>query len=134
VAGAAEVVEESGRPSGTTLVLQAARAIEEGDVVSLDPLHPGGAVRSSTPGEPLVVGCALADGDGRIEIATAGVAVCHANASTGPIEVGDLLTASALAGRAMKHDGSLPAATVLGRAVDPLPVGEGSIRVLLGAR
>jgi hypothetical protein len=34
----------------------------------------------------------------------------------------------------MKHDGTVPKAAILGRAVDPLPVGAGLIRVLLGAR
>ena len=34
----------------------------------------------------------------------------------------------------MKHDGTLPKPAILGRAVDPLPVGTGLIRVLLGAR
>jgi hypothetical protein len=130
----AHTVEEAELPTGTTLVLQATRAIEKGAVVCLDPLHPGGAVESSAAGEPLVVGCALANGDGLIEIATAGVALCRANTTTAPIDVGDLLIASPLTGQAMKHDGNLPAAAILGRAVDPLPLGGGLIRVLLGAR
>jgi len=136
-AGRASTVEtaaEFARPAGTTLVLQAAEAIETGDVVSLDPLHPGVAVRSSAPGEPLIVGCTLASGDGQVELATAGVALCRADSAVAPIEVGDLLIASTLAGHAMKHDGSLPTSAILGRAVDPLPVGAGLIRVLLGAR
>jgi len=121
-------------PVGTTLVLQAAQATEVGAVVSLDPLRPGVAVRSSTPGAPLVVGCALVGGEGEIAIATAGVALCRADAWSTPIGAGDLLVASSLEGHAMKHDGRMPAAAILGRAVDPLQGGAASIRVLLGAR
>jgi hypothetical protein len=124
------------RPAGTSLVLQAAATTEIGEVVSLDPLHPGTFVRSSTPGEALIAGCTLTGGDGaaEIEIATAGVALCRADASSGVISVGDLLIASPLAGHAMKHDGTLAAPAILGRAVDPMTVGAGLIRVLLGAR
>ena len=50
------------------------------------------------------------------------------------IEVGDRLTASSIQGHAMKHDGSLPNSTILGRAVDPLSAGTGLIRVLLSIR
>jgi hypothetical protein len=129
-----EVVKETDRPAGTTLILRAAKATEAGDIVSLDPVHPGTAVKSATPGEPMIVGCALASGDGAIAIATAGVALCRADASLAAIDVGDLLIASSIEGHAMKHDGSLPKPAILGRAVDPLPVGAGLIRVLLGAR
>ena len=130
----ADPIAERERPAGTTLVLQATRATEAGEIVSLDPVHPGTAVRSSTPGEALIVGCALASGDGAIAIATAGVALCRVDASTASIDVGDLLIASSIEGHAMKHDGTVPKAAILGRAVDPLPVGAGLIRVLLGAR
>jgi hypothetical protein len=133
-ASTVETAPECARPAGTTLVLEAAEAIETGDVVSLDPLHPGLAVRSSAPGERLVVGCTLTRDEGQIELATAGVALCRADSGVAPIEVGDLLIASPLAGHAMKHDGSVPTPAILGRAVDPLPVGAGLIRVLLGAR
>jgi len=131
---AVEPIVERERPAGTTLVLQAAQATEAGEIMSLDPAHPGTAVKSATPGEALIVGCALAGGDGAIAIATAGVALCRADASSAAIEVGDLLIASSIEGHAMKHDGTLPKPAILGRAVDPLPVGAGLIRVLLGSR
>jgi hypothetical protein len=129
-----EPIAEHERPAGTTLELRAAEATEAGEIVSLDPVHPGTAVKSSTPGEALIVGCALASGDGTIAIATAGVALCRVDASVASIDVGDLLIASSIEGHAMKHDGTLPTPAILGRAVDPLPVGAGLIRVLLGAR
>jgi hypothetical protein len=50
------------------------------------------------------------------------------------IDVGDLLIASSIEGHAMKHGGTALKPAILGRAVDPLPVGAGLIRVLLGAR
>ena len=129
-----EAIVERERPAGTTLELRAAAATEVGELVSLDPVHPGDAVKSATPGEALIVGCALVGGDGSIAIATAGVALCRVEASSAAIDVGDLLIASSVEGHAMKHDGRLPKAAILGRAVDPLPVGAGLIRVLLGAR
>lgn len=129
-----EPVDERERPAGTTLVLRVAGATEAGEIVSLDPVRPGTAVKSSAPGEALIVGCALAGGDGAIAIATAGVALCRAEAASAPIEVGDLLIASSIEGHAMKHDGTVAKPAILGRAVDPLPVGAGLIRVLLGAR
>jgi hypothetical protein len=131
---AVEAIVERERPAGTTLVLHAGRGTEAGELVSLDPARPGTAVKSSTPGEALIVGCVLQSADGDLTIATAGVALCRVDASSAAIEVGDLLMASSIEGHAMKLDGSVPKAAILGRAVDPLSVGSGLIRVLLGAR
>jgi hypothetical protein len=101
-----EPIAERERPAGTTLVLQAGEATEAGEIMSLDPAHPGNAVKSSTPGEAMIVGCALVGGDGAIAIATAGVALCRVDASSASIEVGDLLIASSVGGHAMKLDGN----------------------------
>jgi hypothetical protein len=85
----------------------------------------------------LIVGCAVAADDpvsGRLGVATGRIALCRVDASIASVAVGDRLVASPMPGHAMKDDGSLPGATVLGRAIDPLPSGTGLIRVLVAIR
>jgi len=112
-------------------------AVAEGSVVSLDPERPGYVVPSSRPGDALIVGCAVAADDpvsGQLGVATGRIALCRVDASIASVAVGDRLVASPMPGHAMKDDGSLPGATVLGRAIDPLPSGTGLIRVLVAIR
>jgi len=90
-------------------------------------------VVSETPG--VILGVA---GEAKSMIATSGRVRVHVDASTAPIEVGDLLVTSGKAGMAMK---SIPAnlngiemhrpGTLVGKALESLPSGEGDILVLL---
>jgi hypothetical protein len=141
--------DEDGRPfvpaAGLDLFTMKG-VIEAGDVVSLVADAPGSVVRSADPGDALVLGCALTSqsdsagstpirpGAGQVVVATSHVALCRVNASYGEIAVGDRLTASVMPGLAMRLDPALAGTTILGRAIDPLPSGEGLVRVLLGAR
>ena len=55
-----------------------------------------------------------------------------ADASYGPIEVGDLLTTSATAGHAMRVvDPTLAFGSVIGKALSPLEEGVGLVDVLI---
>jgi len=119
------------------VLLSTRQRIEEGTVVSLDPDAPGTVVSSGSAGDPLVVGCAVASDDptsGTLAVATGRIARCRVDASFGRIDVGDRLIASPTPGHAMKDDGSVKGATVLGRAIDPLTSGSGMIRVLVVLR
>ena len=69
---------------------------------------------------------------GRWPVALFGKVFCHADATYGAIEVGDLLTTSATPGHAMAaRDPSRAFGAVLGKAVAPLRSGRGLIPVLV---
>jgi hypothetical protein len=124
-------------------------AIEAGDVVSLVPNVPGSVSRSAGPTDPLVIGCVqLVGADAatvppakgpstsavQVAVATSHVSLCRVDASNAAIAVGDRLMLSPAPGMAMKLDPGVAGATFVGRAIDPLPSGEGLIRVLLEGR
>lgn len=62
-----------------------------------------------------------------------GTVTVKADASYGAIRVGDLLCSSPTPGHAMRSDGHLPG-TILGKALEPLDVGTGAVRVLVMLR
>jgi hypothetical protein len=68
----------------------------------------------------------------RLPIALMGKVYCKADASTCPIEIGDLLTTSSLEGHAMKAEDPLKAfGSVIGKALGSLREGTGMIPVLV---
>ncbi len=68
----------------------------------------------------------------RQPIALVGKVFCKVDASYGPIEVGDLLTSSATPGHAMKaSDPARAFGAVIGKAMAPLPEGQGLIPILV---
>jgi hypothetical protein len=69
----------------------------------------------------------------RAPVAVSGIVPCKVDASYGAIRVGDLLTTSPTEGRAMRTLDPLPG-TVLGKALEPLDVGTGLIKVLVTLR
>jgi hypothetical protein len=71
----------------------------------------------------------------RVPVALVGRVYCQADVSQGPIDVGDLLTTSAIPGHAARVDDAAAAAgTVLGKALGRLSTGAGLIPVLLMLR
>jgi hypothetical protein len=71
-------------------------------------------------------------GEARIPVALVGKVYCKADAEYSPIEVGDLLTTSPTAGHAMKADDPFKAfGAVIGKALRPLPKGQGLIPILI---
>ena len=65
-------------------------------------------------------------------IALMGKVYCKVDASYGAIEVGDLLTTSPTPGHAMKADDPLKAfGAVIGKALQPLELGQGLIPILI---
>jgi hypothetical protein len=125
-----------------------AEAVEAGDVLVADPDSPGLLRRGSAAADRSVVGVvagetgrifegrAVADrgeAHGEAPIVVTGLALCKVDASYGAIRVGDLLTTSPTPGRAMRSDN--PAAgTVVGKALEPLTSGTGTIRVVVTLR
>ncbi len=88
-----------------------------------------------SPNPGIVLGEA---GEGKYRIATTGRVKVHVDASASPIEVGDLLVTSSKEGTAMKSEpvslGGVELhrpGTLIGKALEPLPDGEGDILVLL---
>jgi hypothetical protein len=72
------------------------------------------------------------DAAGQVPISVLGKVSCQADATYAPIEVGDLLTTSSLAGYAMKADDPQKAfGSVIGKALSPLGEGTGLVDVLI---
>ena len=66
-------------------------------------------------------------------VALSGTVPCKVDATYGSIQVGDLLMASPTSGRAMRSADS-KAGTILGKALEPLAAGTGTIKVLVMLR
>jgi thiamine monophosphate kinase len=87
-----------------------------------------------------VVGVALAaagpeheEGIWEVAVATCGVVTARADAGYGAIRPGDLLTTSPTPGHAMLAHDAIPG-TVLGKALDGLDSGTGTIRIVVMPR
>jgi hypothetical protein len=66
----------------------------------------------------------------RAAVSLAGVVACNVDATYGAVWPGDLLVTSPTPGHAMRADAPLPG-TMLGKALEPLPEGVGTISVLV---
>jgi hypothetical protein len=130
-------------------------ALEPGDVLALDP-RDGQAVRKSrAANSPLVAGvystkpALLAVGEhrigdslvGEVPIALVGIVPTKVSAENGRIRVGDLLTSARTPGHAMKAKPLVvrgvkiyPTGAILGKAMQPLRKGKGTIKVLVMLR
>ncbi|HSP17254.1 MAG TPA: hypothetical protein VLV78_21100 [Thermoanaerobaculia bacterium] len=124
----------------------AATDLTAGTVVVLDEDHNNTVRESSSAYDDHVAGVVSArpgvvlgeSGSGKALIATTGRVRVKADATESPIKIGDLLVTSSRMGMAMK---SIPIelggrrmhapGTILGKALEPLPSGDGEILVLL---
>ncbi|MGI8435935.1 MAG: hypothetical protein ACR2NX_03390 [Chthoniobacterales bacterium] len=120
--------------------------IEKGSVVVIDENHPGSLKRSHTAYDKRVAGIvsgangihpgiALQQegviGSGQ-DVALTGRVYVLADATSGPIQAGDLLTSSATPGHAMRaRDPRRSQGAVLGKAMTALPAGKGYVLVLV---
>ncbi|MBS0198654.1 MAG: hypothetical protein JSR77_18050 [Planctomycetes bacterium] len=119
-----------------------------GMVVSIDPDHAGKLRVSSSAYDTTVAGIVSgANGvnvgltlrqegstvaDGSLPIANVGRVWCWADADTGAIQPGDLLTTSNTPGHAMKAAPSKANGAILGKAMSRLESGKGMVLVLVG--
>jgi hypothetical protein len=112
--------------------------VEAGDLLVFDPKLPGVLVRGASAHDPGVVGIVAGEPvtvDGALQVALVetNYAVLHVDAGYGAIRPGDLLTSSFTPGRAMRAIEMIPG-TIVGKALEPLEAGTGSIRVLVMPR
>jgi hypothetical protein len=123
------------------------RSLEPGLVVSIDPENPGELQVCQTAYDRKVAGVISGAGgvrpgmlmgqkgslaDGAHPVALTGRVYVQADAATGPIEPGDLLTTSAVPGHAMKvTDHSRANGAILGKAMTGLADGQGLVLVLV---
>ena len=120
--------------------------VEPGDVVEIDPEHPGlfrkstssystkvAGIISTSPG--VILGnTPLKEAnnkweDSRPVLAVTGRVPCKVSTENGPIAIGDLLVASSTPGVAMRADSDKAIGAVVGKAMEPLKEGEGTIVV-----
>jgi hypothetical protein len=121
-------------------------AIDKGSVVVIDDEHPGRLKLSDRPYDTRVAGIVSgANGinpgislhqegamEGGQNVALSGRVYVQADASSGAIRPGDLLTTSPTPGHAMKAtDSSRTAGAILGKAMSSLPDGQGMVLVLV---
>jgi hypothetical protein len=140
---------------GKDIILANADCAEDFDIADADLIEPGtvmvvgeeGALHQSHQAyDKRVAGVISGAGDykpgivldkqqsqrNRKPIALLGKVYCKVDAGHAPIEVGDLLTTSALAGHAMKATDPLKAfGAVIGKALRPLREGQGLIPILI---
>ena len=116
---------------------------EPGDVLVISETQDRTVALSSTPYSRAVIGVystapgfvgghPVSDEDqtGNIPVAILGIVPCKVSAENGPIRRGDLLVTSSTPGHAMRADNP-PPGTILGKALEPLDKGTGTILVLI---
>jgi hypothetical protein len=116
-----------------------ALAIEAGDVLANDAAHPGELRRAALASDPgvigIVAGVAGAEWTNEAPVALPGTIVtCKVDASYASIAANDLLVASPTPGYAMRAVDASKQGVVIGKALEPLEVGTGVIRVLVMSR
>jgi hypothetical protein len=140
------VARLDGWREAVAIAVKVGEPVEAGDVLVADSAGAGVLKRSATAADRAVVGIVAgsigqveaADGAGaaghvEAPVIVAGIAVCKVDASYGAVRVGDTLTTSPTPGRAMRADEPIPG-TVLGKALEPLASGTGTVRVLVTLR
>jgi hypothetical protein len=88
-------------------------------------------VHSTRPG---FIGGAAVSGErpaGQVALAIVGVVPVKASAENGPIVPGDRLVSAAVRGHAMRADATPELGTVIGKALEPLAAGRGTISMLV---
>ena len=125
-------------PANTTAV-HVAVPVESGDVVANDPNRPGELRPASAASDPGVVGIVAGAAGTRwseqAPLALAGtVVLCRVDTSYGVIVANDLLVASPTPGFAMRAEDNPKQGTVVGKALEALEAGTGTIRVLAMSR
>jgi hypothetical protein len=120
---------------------------EAGDVVEIDPRHPGEFRLSSTPNSASVAGVVseapglTMNAKGSVDqemsgprLALVGRLMVKASAENGAIRPGDMLVASATRGHAMRASAQPAPGTVIGKALGELDLGTGTIEMMVWSR
>jgi hypothetical protein len=124
-------------------VMGSESAYEAGDVLVISSQADRTVERSGTPYSSAVIGvyssdpavlAGAADKDGPlagVPVAIVGIVPCKVSAENGPIQRGDLLVTASLPGYAMRAGDNPPQGTVLGKAMQTLESGSGTILILV---
>jgi len=115
--------------------LPATETVEAGQVLAFDPENPGTVRAVAAMADPGVIGVAvgMAEDTPMARVVLLGPVECRVDAAYGAIRAGDLLTSSPTEGHAMRAIDA-PAGTILGKALEPLESGTGTIRILVMPR
>lgn len=114
--------------------LPASDRIEPGDVVVFDPVVAGAVKPCDRSADAALVGVAVgSDAGGSVDLAVATILEVRVDAGFGAVRPGDLLTSSETPGAARRAAAADPG-TVLGKALEGLEAGIGTIRVLVMVR
>jgi len=143
----ASVVEITGGADlAEPFMINSEEAVPAGAVLVIDDRIPGRLKLSDTPYDVRVAGVVSGAGDlspglimsqngashGGVNVALSGRVYVLAEASNGPINLGDLLTTSATPGHAMKvTDAVRSPGTIIGKAMSALESGRGLVMVLV---
>ncbi len=132
------------RDSGWAEVFQVSKKLIPGTVVRITDGGKRKVDACRKIGDSAVVGVVVegagitsgySTGGNPVRVALFGTAICCAEADSGEIKVGDLLTTSNVTGHARRTDGAdLPEGSVLGKALGPLKSGRGVIPILVMVR
>jgi hypothetical protein len=119
-------------------LLPVSEPVERGDLLALDPEHPGHLRRAAAAADPAVIGIVAAeafDDDDALQapVVGTGFAVVNVDAGYGAVRAGDLLTSSPTPGHAMVVLDPVPG-TVIGKALESLDHGTGTIGILVNIR
>lgn len=148
-------ITAAGSITAKDVILSGADCAEEFDVLDAQPADPGtvmvidddgklrashsaydkrvaGVVSGGGAYKPAIVLDRRASSEGRASLALVGKVFCKVDADPAPIGVGDLLTTSNRPGFGMKAtDTAQTPGAVIGKALKPLPTGQGVIPILV---
>ena len=116
------------------VVLPGDGSVRPFDLVTAEGRTDGAVTAASKAADRAAVGLALQRRqDGSVDVIVGGMGMLRVDATYGAISTGDLLTASATPGHAMRSPDAAPG-TVVAKALEPLDAGTGVIRVLVVQR
>jgi hypothetical protein len=123
------------RPGTVAERFPVAGSVTVGDVLVMIPNNGEEFHPCILPADPMVTGIAITNPqNGFAAVASSGYLLVKADATAFPIAKGDLLVASSTPGHAMKAPRPAEQGTIIGKALEPLQVGTGLIKVLLMLR
>jgi hypothetical protein len=136
VRAAQAAVSQDAPPASVSGFVALSERVVFGDVLVTDPYEPTRVRPGRDAADFHVVGVVSGEPRGNDTLAPAtfmGAALVNADAAYGAIAEGDFLTSSPTRGHAMLSTCRAPG-TILGRALEALPMGRGRIRVLVSRR
>ena len=101
-------------------------------MLAFDPEQSDKVRAAATMADPAVIGVAVGMSKNALDarVVLTGLVECKVDAGYGSIRAGDLLTASPTPGHAMRAINTLPG-TILGKALESLEAGTGTIKILV---